>query len=164
MARRDSMIESRRVHSITGWGPMPRWFACALLGSLCAAVASACGGDRGEKIVAPDAVVGTYSLETIQNKSLPATLIDDNGYTLRILAGTYSLGPQGTYTSMLTVRESIETLTGPNVAAYDERGSGVYSLTAQVVRFTDAQGGEFTGTLSGNILSFDGILPQVYRR
>ena len=75
------MIESRRVHSITGWGPMPRWFACALMGSLCAAVAGACGGDRGEKIFAPDAGVGTYSLETIQNKSLPATLIDDNGYT-----------------------------------------------------------------------------------
>ncbi len=142
---------------------MPRSFARALLGSLCA-LAGACGGEGVEKVFARDPVFGTYVLETIQNKSLPATLIDDNGYTLRILAGTYSLGPQGTYTSTLTVRETIQTPTSPNVAAYDERGSGVYSLTAQLVRFTDAQGREFTGTLSGNILSFDGILPQVYRR
>ncbi len=143
---------------------MPRLFARALLGSLCAALAGACGGEGVEKVFAPDAVIGTYVLETIQNKSLPATLIDDNGYTLGILAGTYSLGPQGTYTSSLSVRETIQTLTGPNVAAYDERGSGVYSLTAQLVQFTDGQGREFTGTLSGNILSFGGILPQVYRR
>jgi len=50
---------------------MPRWFACALLGSLCAALAGACGGDRGEKVFAPDAVVGTYVLETIQNNPCP---------------------------------------------------------------------------------------------
>jgi hypothetical protein len=83
---------------------------------------------------------------------------------LALAAAGVILAADGSYAASLTVRESIGTVTAPNVATYEERGSGVYSIAAQIVRFTDTQGREFTGQLTGGVLSFGGDLPRVYRR
>lgn len=139
---------------------MPKLLALAAAGALLAA----CGQRDSARMLVPDTVAGPYLLETVRQKSLPATLVEANGYTLEVIAGRYDLAADGTYASSLTVRESIETVTAPNVAIYEERETGVYSLAAQIVRFTDAQGRESTGQLSGGTLSFDGDLPRVYRR
>lgn len=139
---------------------MPKLLALAAAGVLLVA----CRQGDSTRMLDPDPVVGPYFLETIRQKPLPATLVEANGYTLEVIAGRYDLAADGTYAGSLTVRESIETVTTPNVATYEERETGVYSLAAQIVRFTDAQGRESTGQLSGGTLTFGGDLPRVYRR
>ena len=139
---------------------MPKLLALAAAGVMLAG----CGQSDRAEVLVPDPVAGPYLLETIQQKPLPAILIEANGYRLEVIGGSYELGADGSYSTSLTVRESIETVTSPNVVTYEERGSGVYSVAAQIVRFTDTAGREFTGQLAGGVLSFGGDLPRVYRR
>jgi len=124
----------------------------------------ACGDAAIEKVVAPDSAAGAYVLESAANQALPATVIEGNGYTMEIVGGTYGLASDGTYTSSLTIRETIETAATPSVTTYDERASGVYQITAQIVRFTDAQGREALGQLVSGTLSFGGARPRTYRK
>ena len=125
---------------------------------------AACGGEASETIAAPDSVLGIYVLESAANQSLPATTVEENGYRLEILGGRYALAANGTYASSLTIRETIETNSAPSVTTYDERASGAYQVTAQIVRFTDAEGREAIGQLSAGSLSFAGALPRTYRK
>lgn len=134
-----------------------------MLSFVCATVA-ACSESATEMATAPDAVSGIYVLESAAGKSLPATLTDQSGYRLEIVAGAYSLFPDGTYTSFLTIRESIETTASPNVTTYDERAIGVYLVTAQIVRFTDSGGSEAVGEIAAKTLSFHGAIPRTYRK
>lgn len=130
--------------------------AAALLG---------CGDAAAERtILGPDEVAGIYALESAANQSLPATTVEGNGYRMQILAGTYGLASNGTFTSSLTIRETIQTHSAPSVTTYDERASGVYQVTAQIVRFTDADGRQTTGRLAGGTLIFDGVPARTYRK
>ena len=125
---------------------------------------AACGDAATGKIAAPDSILGIYVLESAANQSLPATTIEENGYRLEIVGGTYALASNGTFASSLTIRETIATNAAPHVTTYDERASGVYQVTAQIVRFTDEQGREAIGQLSPGSLSFAGALPRTYRK
>lgn len=135
-----------------------------LLGVVAVVLLTGCDRDAREEILAPETVAGIYVLETVQGKALPATLIEENGYRLEVLAGSYGLAKDGTYTSTLTIRESIETPSTPSVSVYEEKATGAYSLTAQIVRFTDTLGREVIAELVGGTLSFAGSLPRIYRK
>ena len=96
---------ARRPH-----GRAARWLtlgAAALL-----AITTACSG--GDKVTAPGTPgpppatpVGSYTLNTVDAKTLPWTMYADTGYTLEIQSGTLSITVNGKWVSKVVTRETV---------------------------------------------------------
>ena len=93
----------------------------------------ACGDDPTE----PESIFGLYTLVTVNGEELP---FEDPG--IEISAGSIQLNSDGTYSISLT----IDFGSGPET----DTATGTFTVDGSTVDF---DGGEFTGTVSGNTLT-----------
>jgi hypothetical protein len=121
---------------------------------------AACGGDSSTARPS-DSVVGTWSLQTYNGKSLPFTgTPNDNGSVNRVDSGSIAFDANRNYVLGIKI---VNTL-GATVAQQNYNEVGSYSGTAStgvILKPNDLSGGTSTGnyakvpvTVSGNTLSF----------
>jgi hypothetical protein len=110
-------------------------FAFAVLAV--ASVAACGGGDSGTTGPAAT-VVGTYSISTINGKTLPVALFpSDPLFTFEVTVGSLALTADGKYFVSTTTKQ---TITG-NVQTFVDTTSGTWVLTGTAVAFTNAHDG-----------------------
>ena len=103
----------------------------------------------GAEVTAPADFLGRYELETLNAKKLP---VDRNvgGAIFKVTAGFYEIKADKTFTHGLTVTyvENGQTVSEEDV------GSGLWSLTGDIIRFGYASGAlSDKGTIEGELLS-----------
>lgn len=69
------------------------------------AAAAACGGDGA---TGPKSPIGSYTLSTVNGKTLPATLFADTGFTVDVSDGSLAIEPDGRFVVGMTSRWTIE--------------------------------------------------------
>lgn len=94
---------------------------------------------------------GTYTLKTVNGKSLPAVLIEVTGsYKLEITGGSVTLNEDNTFSGSISFRET----EGTTITTSTERDQGTYSKSGNLITFNSpGTGSSFTGTLSGGTLT-----------
>ncbi|HUR91328.1 MAG TPA: hypothetical protein VMY38_01505 [Gemmatimonadaceae bacterium] len=120
--------------------------------------AGACGDDT----VSPASVYGTYALQTVDAKALPALLLREGDYTFEATAGSYLLRENGTFTSSQTWREQYQGWSHVSTHSFE----GTFSISGSTVTFVwPSDGATWTGTLEGRELSVtDDDQLWVYRK
>jgi hypothetical protein len=132
----------------------------ALAATVIAAVA--CGGDSA---TAPaPTIAGAYALKTVNSAPLPYLVLDDPNFgKIGIVADTYTLTDNGTYTGVTQVRTTLNGASSvdnlPSAGSYTKSGTSV-TLTDSIDP-TD----KVSGTLNGSTLtiSVEGFV-LVYQR
>ena len=134
-----------------------------LLGTFAATVVAttACGGDSstGPSIT----TAGSYSLQSVNSQQLPYVILDDANGKFEILADTYAISGNGTYTGQTLVRSTINA----EVQTDTLSSNGTYTRSGNSISLTDASDptNTVTGTLSatGLTISVEGFV-LVYQR
>lgn len=109
------------------------------------ALTSAC-----DDSVAPPTIFGTYQLQTVDGKTLPTVLLDEDGYVFTAEDATYTLREDGTFTNSLTWKETYGGWTHDFTHSFE----GTYSIADDLVIFVwPAEDNRWTGTLTGRELS-----------
>ena len=89
---------------------------------------SACGkGDSptGPAVTPPPPTpVGSYTLNTIDAKTLPYTMYADTGYTLQVASGTISIATTGKWVSKFVTTETV----AGNVSTYSDSTYGTWTV------------------------------------
>ena len=108
---------------------------------------TACGGDA----FSPESVAGLYLLETINGSPLPVSqTVTQNGITITITAGSFSLNANGTWSVSTTGSITIGGTTTTDMGA----DSGTFELVApSTIRLTASDGEIISGTLDGDRLT-----------
>lgn len=122
---------------------------------------TACAGGAGDS-VGPGSLAGTYSLQTVNGKSPPVVIIEDAGYRLEVLSGTYTLNVDDSYSATASFRETEDGVVTPS----SESETGHYSVHGSSVTFTDSDGFEIDATISGSTLTLvaDGLTARYSRQ
>ena len=148
---------------------MPRYLPALLL-CLAAAACSDAGTDPQVRVP----IDGVYSLQTINGRPLPVTLIDFfNTYRLQQTGGTITLNTDRTFIERAMLRETIEDINGPIVkdttvvlnGAWEVEQDSVILLTTQQdgsVLFGTVSNGRLTLHFEPN--SADSLITYVYRK
>jgi hypothetical protein len=123
------------------------------LSTLAAAVAvtTACGGDSS---TGPGATVaGTYTLQTVNSKTLPFVLYDDGTQKIEVISDVYNISAGGTYTNQTVVR----TTAGGTASTDTLSSNGTYKQSGNSLTLTDAADStdQVTGTLSGSTFTIN---------
>lgn len=120
---------------------------------------TACGGDS----TAPKTTVaGTWSLQSINGASLPASFPPSNGSTITVTASTLNMVANGTYNEVISLRivtgAATTTTTVSEVGTWTENNGSVF-FSDQTDKTT------YQGSVTGNTLTeiVDGFT-QVYAR
>ena len=108
---------------------------------------AACGG--GGDAIGPSTIAGTYTLQTVNGNALPAVLLEDAGYKLEVLSGSYTLNGDNSYSATASFRETENAVVTPST----ESESGTYVVRGSSVTFTDSDGFQTGGTISGTNLT-----------
>lgn len=117
-----------------------------------ASLLTACGGDS----TGPAQALGTYTLQTINGRTLPFIVVQLLDYKLEVTAGSITLNADQTFSHRTTVREDDAGQVTTEVFLI----VGTFSQTGNTLLFTDAAEGEqYTGVLSGNSITISD--PQV---
>ena len=120
--------------------------ARALLAVFFLAGAAACGDDS----ISPPSTFGSYTLQTVDAKPLPALLLQQGDYTFRAAAGSYVLRENGTFSSSQTWREDYQGWAHVSTHSFE----GTFTLSGSTVTFVwPSDGSTWTGTLTGNELT-----------
>jgi hypothetical protein len=93
-----------------------------------------------------DAIVGTYTLATVNGGSLPATVFQAPDYRLEIVSGTLIVRDNNTWTETATIRET----DGTTITTETSTVNGTYTLNGSTATFTDSEGDTLTSTFSGS--------------
>ncbi len=95
-------------------------------------------------------VTGTYNLQTFNGSSLPA-FFDQNGFQQRdLVAETFTLYSDGTYTDDYRMRTSDQN--GTSELNYHD--AGTYQRSNTALQFRNSSTGDvFTGSITGNTLT-----------
>lgn len=119
----------------------------------------ACGSDSSTG-PAETSIAGTYALKTVNSTPLPYTMPDDGSGsgTIVILADSYTLAADGTYTGVTRVRLT----SGGTSNDTDVPNSGKYVRSGNSVTLTDSSDptDKVTGSIGGGTLtiSVDGFV------
>jgi len=110
--------------------------AASVLLAACGSDSSSTTGPGGTTQKTPD---GSYSISTINNGGLPASIASDTGgYKLEVLSGTATLTTGGQYSIVTNYRYS---LAGGVVDTYTDSVGGTWTLTGTTVQLTDGSDG-----------------------
>lgn len=113
---------------------------CAVLAVTGMAGCSKGEGTTGVTVTPPPATpVGTYTLSSVDSKSLPYMMYSDTGYTLELSSGTLSITTGGRWTSKVVSKETV----AGNVSTYSDSTFGTWALGTAVTTavFTNAESG-----------------------
>ena len=117
---------------------------------------AACGGDA----FSPEGVSGVYNLESVNGNRLPAE-IELPPERFVFTAGSVTLNADGTFSASLTSETTTEGITDTETST----DSGTFTLVApSTIRFTEAGGETFSGTLEGGRLTLLVDVTLVYRK
>ena len=123
-----------------------------------------CGKDEPTGPAIPASIVGTYTLATIDGKSMPAVVSENpqTGYREEVTGGSVELKADGTCTWRTDYRY---TEADPQIGTHTESssGSGTYTVEGEKITFTFGSD-QLMGTIVEDALTVyaDGVL--VYRR
>ena len=114
---------------------------------------AACGGD---KTTGPNAAIGgTYTLETVNGKSLPAVLIEDTEEKDEVTAGSIFLGPNSRWNIELTLL--VTDLTDHTAISIGLATTGSYTTNGSSITLTGLRfAAPLTGTVNGDKLTVVG--------
>ena len=115
---------------------------------------SACGDDGPTET--SESAVGTYALVQVNGSNLPALFAQDANGKVEVLSGTFTVRSDKSYTETLNGRST--PISGV-VQTFSVTENGTYSVSGSTVQFQPSDGGSYSGTLSGNSLSYsvDGV-------
>ena len=122
---------------------MRRWRATTLV--LATMIVSACGSDKS---TAPDAVVGVWSMRSVNDSPLPYT-VQLGGQTYQILADQLTLRSSRTFTDEFTVQQPTES-GGVEIQTIPSSGTFTVNGNAVVLTYTD-------GTTESAVVSGDSM-------
>jgi hypothetical protein len=109
------------------------------------AASLACGKDStGPE---PEAIEGRYALETVDGRSLPVVILEDETETIQLIAGAVTLSAPRAFTMELTLKET----TAEGVSTGTSQVSGTWTRSGETVRLT-VDGEVVTATVSGGTL------------
>lgn len=111
---------------------------------------AACGDDSPTDPT--EAAVGTYALVRVNGSTLPALVEQDATGKADVLSGTLTLRSDKSYTETFNVRF---TPAAGAVQTFPVTENGTFTVTNSTVQFKDSDGLTYTGTLSGNSLSYN---------
>lgn len=152
------------LNHLQGRGHTPRSLshrAARLSASLLLAASLACGRDS----TAPVPIEGTYTLQTIDGRPLPAAIAQDAGVKDEITAGSITLVAGSAFTLNLAVRET----SGSQVLTMTAVVQGTWTRSGATVTITTPDGVSTSGVLSGRTLTLagvagGGVVPWVFRK
>src|SRR4030095_9475485 len=108
----------------------------------------ACGGDS----TGPEAIEGTYALQSMAGQSLPVNVFEDETGKYEITAGSVTLTAQ----SAVTLRLSFRQTTGGQVNTLTSAVDGTWTRSGDTVTLTTSDGESIVGSLSGKTLRIMG--------
>ena len=105
-----------------------------------AALLAACGGSEspsGPGTTPPPAAspAGSYTIQTVNGKSLPVALFADGSYTYEVTTGSLTLGSDGKYSVVTSYRQTVP----GNVEVFVDSTGGTWTLSGGTVQFTNSQ-------------------------
>jgi hypothetical protein len=100
---------------------------------------AACGGADavGPNGNAPDALLGTYEVATVNDHGLPVAIFADTAYSYERMSGRIILTPDGKYSSTMTSRQTVAGV----VDIFVDSTGGTWTLSGTQVHFTDGADG-----------------------
>ncbi|MEO6527665.1 MAG: hypothetical protein ABIP93_13625 [Gemmatimonadaceae bacterium] len=116
---------------------------------------AACGGDTSTSpdVQVPTTPVGSYSLSTVNGKSVPVTMFADTAFTEVLASASLALTTDGKYVAAITTNETV----AGYLSVYVDTLSGTWtrqgSTPAIVFTSSDASVPAVNGTWSGNTIS-----------
>jgi hypothetical protein len=128
---------------------MKRLLALALSAALSMSVVS-CSDSTGPA----GGLVGTYTLQSVNNLSLPVTIYSDPTVAEDVLAGRIVLDASGNYSDYLTIRDRYSN--GQPAFTSEDRIDGYWSLSGNQLTLTplnDPNNPSYA-TVSGNTMTF----------
>ena len=109
----------------------------------------ACGGDSA---VAPESAAGSYTLQTVNGKAVPAVFYQDSQEKDEFVNGSVALSSDNSWTGRLTLRGT--DLTTNEEFSFTAPLGGTYSLKSGSITLTDANNGlTFQGTVARGTLA-----------
>ena len=114
-------------------------------------------------------VTGTYALRTINGTSVPVTLVQIPGYSLRILSATLTLNAPNTFSTIGTYQET----EGAVTVTVSETCTGTYTLNGTSIAFSEAFsnntdcGGNYNGNWDGSrkvTVALDATVQAVFEK
>jgi hypothetical protein len=115
---------------------------------------SACGGDSTTDPATPPPAstpVGSYSIATVNGKSLPVATAQSGDYKWEITAGSMALTADGKYSVVTTERQTIPN----NVETFVDSTGGSWVQSGTTITLTNGDDGSiWTGTWAGLQLTF----------
>jgi hypothetical protein len=118
------------------------------------ATLGACGSDSPggpSEPAVPTTPVGSYTITTVNGKTLPVALFAEATYTYEVTNGTLALTNDGKYSVVTTFRQ---TLPG-SVSTFVDSTGGTWVRTGSTINLTNGQDGSLdTGTWDKGVLTF----------
>lgn len=101
---------------------------------------AACGSDApsgpsGPPI--PTTPMGSYTIQTVNGKTLPVAVAADGSYSYEVTVGTLALGADGTYSVVTTYRQTLP----QSVETFVDSTGGVWTQSGSAIQLTNALDG-----------------------
>jgi len=93
-----------------------------------------------------DAIVGTYTLRTVNGGQVPFIVFQDATYKLEILSSTLVVRDNNTWTETASLRETENAAVTTSTTVV----SGTYTMNGNTATFTDGDGDSLTSAFSGS--------------
>src|SRR5262245_31368792 len=146
------MRESQTKQNNAGW-TISRARKLAI-GFGLALVIAACGSDTSTPVdpTSPDTPVGSYSIMTVNGKTLPAAVIDTVNYKFEILSGALKLTADGKYIEVTRFRETIP----DNTSSFVDSTFGTWTRSGTQINLKNGEdpNATSTGTWAGLQMTF----------
>lgn len=110
-------------------------------------------GDGG---TSPAAISGSYILQTVNGKSLPAVVAEDAVQRQEVTSGTLDVKANRTW--HLTLDEQVTRLSDNSVVVQSLVATGSYTLSGSAITFSAPGLGSIGGTVAGSTLNVGGSL------
>ena len=127
------MKESKQRYSRSHWtnGRLRSLAYVATFAVLTAA--AACGGDSPSAPATPKTPDGSYTISTVNGKSLPVAIFADTNYTYEVMSGSLVLTTDGKYSVVTKFRQTIP----GNVSIFPDSTGGTWVLSGTSITFTN---------------------------
>jgi hypothetical protein len=119
-----------------------------LIGTL-SIITAGCGGG-GDTSTGPPSVAGTYTLQTVNNSSLPFTTSEDETYKAEILSWLITLKDDNTYSDVFQGRSTDHGQATENTLT----SSGTFTLTGSTLKLFDpVENSNLEATVQGSTMT-----------
>jgi hypothetical protein len=95
--------------------------------------AAACGGDSPSAPATPKTPDGSYTISTVNGKSLPVAIFADTNYTYEVMSGSLVLTTDGKYSVVTKFRQTVP----GNVSIFPDSTGGTWVLSGTSITFTN---------------------------